>query len=290
MDRLISRLRRMSYWEAHNHLMSLDLPLSVRVALAEQANDLRMHDAKEGKNSKLMHIHRAEMWHRLIAPLKYELNNAKVGLRLKTIDVAPERHLAFSEYVMLLEKLLAGLQSLRVLPDNGERKPADIAQERELPNKGVHWTDWVSDKTRKRIEGLFYAVPFVLKGKRFEPFRRRVPPNMFKQDVSRLQSRTFKELDVLRQEIRILRKIDCMTHDQRAQLDKMEVQEDNILAAIGFLLQTRDNEPVPPTWHGVPVDANTQPIDEEAEAALRQQLQKTRTSAKKTRRPKRYNK
>jgi hypothetical protein len=191
---------------------------------------------------------------------------------------------------VLLEKLLAGLQSLRALPDNGERKPVDIAQERGLPNKGVHWTDWVSDKTRRRIEGLFYAVPFVLKGKRFEPFRRRVPPDMFKRDVATLQGRTFKELDILRQEIKLLRKIDCMTHDQRAQLDKMEVQEDNILAAIGFFMQARDNEPVPPTWHGVAVDANTQPIDEESEAALRQQLQKTRTPAKKTNRPKRYNK
>jgi len=105
-----------------------------------------------------------------------------------------------------------------------------------------------------------------------------------------LQGRTFKELDILRQEIKLLRKIDCMTHDQRAQLDKMELQEDNIMAAIGFLLQTRNHEPVPPTWHGVAVDANTQPIDEESEAALRQQLQKARTPAKKTNRPKRYNK
>lgn len=290
MDRLISRLRNMSYWDAHNHLMTLDLPVELRGSLAAKANDLRMHDAKEGKSAKLMHLHRAEMWHRLIAPLKYELSNAKVGLRLKPFDVAPERHIAFSEYVVLLEKLLAGLQSLRALPDNGERKPVDIAQERGLPNKGVHWTDWVSDKTRRRIEGLFYAVPFVLKGKRFEPFRRRVPPDMFKRDVATLQGRTFKELDILRQEIKLLRKIDCMTHDQRAQLDKMEVQEDNILAAIGFFMQARDNEPVPPTWHGVAVDANTQPIDEESEAALRQQLQKTRTPAKKTNRPKRYNK
>lgn len=290
MDRLISRLRNMSYWDAHNHLMTLDLPVELRGSLAAKANDLRMHDAKEGKSAKLMHLHRAEMWHRLIAPLKYELSNAKVGLRLKPFDVAPERHTAFSEYVVLLEKLLAGLQSLRALPDNGERKPVDIAQERGLPNKGVHWTDWVSDKTRRRIEGLFYAVPFVLKGKRFEPFRRRVPPDMFKRDVAMLQGRTFKELDILRQEIKLLRKIDCMTHDQRAQLDKMEVQEDNILAAIGFFMQARDNEPVPPTWHGVAVDANTQPIDEESEAALRQQLQKTRTPAKKTNRPKRYNK
>ncbi len=290
MDRLISRLRNMSYWDAHNHLMTLDLPVELRGSLAAKANDLRMHDAKEGKSAKLMHLHRAEMWHRLITPLKYELSNAKVGLRLKPFDVAPERHTAFSEYVVLLEKLLAGLQSLRALPDNGERKPVDIAQERGLPNKGVHWTDWVSDKTRRRIEGLFYAVPFVLKGKRFEPFRRRVPPDMFKRDVATLQGRTFKELDILRQEIKLLRKIDCMTHDQRAQLDKMEVQEDNILAAIGFFMQARDNEPVPPTWHGVAVDANTQPIDEESEAALRQQLQKTRTPAKKTNRPKRYNK
>lgn len=290
MDRLISRLRNMSYWDAHNHLMTLDLPLELRASLAVRASDLRMHDAKEGKSAKLMHIHRAEMWHRLLAPLKYELSNAKVGLRLKPFDVAPERHTAFSEYVLLLEKLLAGLQSLRALPDNGERRPVDIAQERELPNKGVHWTDWVSDKTRRRIDGLFHAIPFVLKGKRFEPFRRRVPPDMFKRDVAVLQGRTFKELDILRQEIKLLRKIDCMTHDQRAQLDKMELQEDNIMAAIGFLLQTRNNEPVPPTWHGVAVDANTQPIDEESEAALRQQLQKARTPAKKTNRPKRYNK
>jgi hypothetical protein len=33
---------------------------------------------------------------------------------------------------------------------------------------------------------------------------------MFKQDVAVLQGRTFKELDILRQEIKLLRKIDCI--------------------------------------------------------------------------------
>jgi hypothetical protein len=289
MDSLVSRLRSMSYGDAHNHLMALDLPVDLRVSLAAKANELRMHDAKEGKNAKLMHIHRAEMWHRLIAPLKYTLSNARVGLRLKPQATAPERHLAFSEYITLLEKLLLGLQTLRTLPDNGERRPVDIAQERGLPNKGVHWTDWVADRTRRRIEGLFYAIPFALKTKRFEPFKRQIPPDMFKRDVSLLQRRTFKELDILRQEIKIMRKIDCMTNEQRASLDKMEQQEENIVAAIEFMSRELVNEVVPWSWHAINPNPNTLPLDEEDEAALRLQLQTARKPAKKTRRPKRYN-
>lgn len=295
MDRMLTRLVRMPYWEAHNHLMSLDLPVDIRTALMAKANDERMKLAKDGKIAKLIHIHHAELWYRLLAPLKYELSNAKVGLRLKPITDAPERHKAFSEYVTLLEKLLSGLlllQSKEADEDNpnNPRTPAELAADRELPNKGAHWTDWVADKTKNRIELLFHAIPYASKAKRAEPFKRRIPPDMFKRDVSALQSRTFKELDILRQEIKIARKVDCMTEEQRKHLDALEQKEDNIMLALGYMMHQMRNEPVPMSWHSIVTDGNTAPIEQDAEAQARAQIQAPERKPKKTNRPKRYRK
>ena len=39
-----------------------------------------------------------------------------------------------------------------------EPTPGELAEERELPNNGLHWTDWVNDRTKHRIISLFDAI------------------------------------------------------------------------------------------------------------------------------------
>lgn len=309
MQDLLPKLVSMNWNEAHNHLMKLGLPDALRIELSEKAQKLREMQTLASKRAKLTESQHTELWYRLIAPLKYELSNAKVGHKLKSFDSAPERHTAFAEYIKLMEKLLFGLQSIQMQelakigqPGEKPRTPGEVATERGLPNRGRHWTDWVSDKTRARIELLFDAIP--TQAKRPKPFAYRIPPSLFTQALEVLQKRTLNELDIVRQEIRLLRDMPNPSGEQTFQLRELEDTEAAIKAALWHMTYVMHNEPVPSTWQGVRVPPATEKVkarvfDEDepriwtdyADAHLRERLHMTpRTQVRRTNRPKRYKK
>lgn len=328
MNDLVKKLAAMNWNTAHNHLMSLNLPSDLRVSLADQAQKLRDITALHNKRTKLTQYQHDELWYRIIAPLKYDLSNAKVGLKLKSFDAAPERHTAFSEYVALLEKLLAGLQKLQIdearkIGDEHEkpRTPSEIATERGLPNKGKHWTHWVNDKTKRRIESLFDAIP--TQAKRPKPFAYRMPPDLFLRDREALQRRTLNEIDLVRQEILLLRSMgDDITPEQTFRLRELEDELADMGNAMIYLCYVARNEPLPSTWQGldrtprkanevrgagttlaqIVADWDDERIDDkkvvhlvwtpEMEQALRMQLGEKSSVplVKKSKRPKRYKK
>ena len=263
MQDLLDQLAGMTWNEAHNHMMELNLPLAMRVDLTAKAEKLRTLRSMASKRIKLIEYQHAEMWHRLLTPLKYELSNAKVGLELKSYDEAPERHTAFSEYVILLEKLLAGLlkikheEETKLATGEKPRTPAEIATERGLPGRGAHWTQWISDKTRTRIEILFDAIP--TKAKRPKPFAYRVPPDLFKQEQAALQMRTLNELDLVRQEMQLIRDLENPTADQTVRLRELEDEEYAIKRALWHMTFGMYNEPVPSTWQGLKLDLQDKP-------------------------------
>lgn len=263
MQDLLDQLAGMTWNEAHNHMMELNLPLAMRVDLTAKADKLRTLRSMASKRIKLIEYQHAEMWHRLLTPLKYELSNAKVGLELKSYDEAPERHTAFSEYVLLLEKLLAGLlkikheEATKLATGEKPRTPAEIATERGLPGRGAHWTQWISDKTRTRIEILFDAIP--TKAKRPKPFAYRVPPDLFKQEQAALQMRTLNELDLVRQEMQLIRDLENPTADQTFRLRELEDEEYAIKRALWHMTFGMHNEPVPSTWQGLKLDLQDKP-------------------------------
>lgn len=263
MQDLLDQLAGMTWNEAHNHMMELNLPLAMRVDLTAKADKLRTLRSMASKRIKLIEYQHAEMWHRLLTPLKYELSNAKVGLELKSYDEAPERHTAFSEYVILLEKLLAGLlkikhdEEVKLATGEKPRTPAEIATERGLPGRGAHWTQWISDKTRTRIEILFDAIP--TKAKRPKPFAYRVPPDLFKQEQAALQMRTLNEIDLVRQEMQLIRDLENPTADQTFRLRELEDEEYAIKRALWHMTFGMYNEPVPSTWQGLKLDLQDKP-------------------------------
>lgn len=320
MNDLVQKLAAMNWNEAHNHLMSMNLPTDIRTSLANKAQKLREITALHNRRTKLTQYQHDELWFRLIAPLKYDLSNAKVGLKLKSFDAAPERHTAFTEYVKLLEKLLAGLQALQVdearkvgNAKDRPRTPAEIATERGLPMRGAHWTHWINDRTKNRIEALFDAIP--TKAKRAKPFACRMPPDLFRRDKEALQKRTLNELDLVRQELALLRDLgDDMTPDQTFRMRELEDEITDMSNALLYLSMFMRNEPVPSTWRGLDrtprkvATAKPQTLasivaawdggdgDEYAvwtpqlEQALRIHLQMTPAPKKKTKRPRRYKK
>jgi hypothetical protein len=275
-DDFMGRLMGMTENEALNFIAASNLPMSIRPNLLKMAAKYRALHRKAGRRVKLTTVYHGEVWHRLIAPLKYELSNAKVGLSLKSFDVAPERHKAFSEYIALLEKLLAGLQKMQI--DEGRKAtvsmlvreqtlekhdrlaqieyaktPSELATERGLPNKGAHWIDWINQRTKERIRLLFDAIPETPKAKRPNPFSYRIPPDMFRRDIEALQKRTLNELDIAVQELDVVKAAiaeqrDVATKEQLEALDKCENTVERIKFALRRTMNMK-NEPVPPTWH-----------------------------------------
>lgn len=325
MDDLLPKLVAMTHNAAHNYLMGLDLPHELRVSLAEKVDSYRKHKGKAQKQSKLVQVYHAELWYRLLAPLKYELSNAKVGLKLKSFDVEPERHHAFSEYIALMEKLLAGLQKLQI--DEGRKAsvsiferskadtkahteyaktPAEIAMQRGLPEKGAHWTHWINERTKQRIHALFDSIPNT-KAKRPVPFAYRVPPALFRRDREALQKRTLKELDMAMQELSILRDIvshqrDVATSDQLEDEAKLVDTVRRMSFALRHMTFNMNNEPLPATWHALGqlyrgaqddgLDDTPDGVDVDLIRILRRTLKlsepEPENPKKKTNRPKRY--
>lgn len=335
MDNTVEQLARLSFNEAHKRLHEMQLPEKLRYQMEKEAIKLRGVYSRASRRSKLMRIQHAEAWHRLIAPLKHELSNARVGLQLKPFDVAPERHDAFTAYVMLLEQVLIKLQQMQETEakkmdfdklvlhelskldeeeltvqekallqdeDNAYTPPLFPYQLTQGRHAGAHWTDWINDRTKEKVEMLFDAIP--TKAKRPKPFAYRVPPAMFKRDLEALQKRTLNELEIARQDLSLLESAPTADPDRPDKIEHQRQMVEDMEQALRATLVMR-NKPVPHTWHGVKLrtphpnpkmEALSKDWDEDfadVEQTLRTALgmnDPDKGKTKKTNRPKRYNK
>jgi hypothetical protein len=144
-----------------------------------------------------------------------------------------ERTLAFSEYIRIMEKLVAMLDAPSKALDS---TPIQTARDKGLPNDGEHWTDWIPARVKDKISLLFDAVPVVPRGKRKTPFQRTMLPDQFNKSKTRLLTKTRKEMESLE------RKAGIQPTDARtAKLAQMR-------RALKIIDTLDKNEAVPATW------------------------------------------
>jgi hypothetical protein len=149
---------------------------------------------KEAKRvDKITRANRRTEWTKVLAPLRYELNNAKVG-RAYNGDTCPHRIEAFDAYIAVMEKLNAMLARPAKLL---EKTPIQIATAKNLPNGGEHWTDWIPERIKQPIHDAFMEIPHKPKAKRKVPFLRTVTPDLHAKAKARLLSKTTKEMQTL---------------------------------------------------------------------------------------------
>ena len=183
---------------------------------------------------KITRTQRKAEWDKVLKPLRYELNNAKVG-RAYDLDDA-ERVEAFDAYILVMETLLSKFaQPLSAL----EHTPIQLAMEKGLPNNGEHWTDWIPDKIKTKISIIFEALPHKSRAKRKVPFQRLTTPDINAKAKERLLRRTQKEIETLerKQELH-------QTEAGQAQLGRMR-------EALKIILRLTDTEHIPATWGSV---------------------------------------
>ena len=221
---------KLSANDLHNRLTERKLhPSEVERIKAEVA------DLKESlRVSRITRTQRKAEWDKVLQPLRYEINNARVGMRYggeKSPQV--ERQLAFSEYIRIMEKLVAMLDAPSKALDH---TPIQIARDKGLPNDGEHWTDWIPARVKDKITLLFDAVPVVPRGKRKIPFQRTMLPHQHETAKVRLLTKTRKEMETLERQANI--------QPTDARLDKLK----KIKRAIKIIEALDKNEAVPATW------------------------------------------
>ena len=187
---------------------------------------------------RITRANRRTEWTKVLAPLRYELNNAKVG-RNYNGDECPHRIEAFDAYIAVLEKLIAMLKRPASLL---EKTPIQIATAKNLPNNGEHWTDWIPERIKQPIHDAFMEIPHKPKAKRKIPFLRTVTPDLHAKAKARLLSKTTKEMQTL--ETRILMQ---PTEERQDQLKQMK-------QALKIIENIEDNDFVPASWRGIALD------------------------------------
>jgi len=191
--------------------------------------------AKEAQRvDKITRTQRKAEWDKVLKPLRYELNNAKVGRAYDLDDT--ERVEAFDAYILVMETLLSRFaQPMKLL----EATPIQLALDKGLPNNGEHWTDWVPDKIKTKIAIAFEALPHKTRAKRKVPFQRLSTPEQNAKAKERLLKRTQKEIETLerKQEMN-------PTEAGQATLARMR-------AALKIIVRLTDTEHIPATWSSV---------------------------------------
>ena len=132
---------------------------------------------------------------------------------------------------------------------SGEITPSQLAQalvkQGKLPTGtlGNHWTDFVTDKDRKRVEVLFKQLPDPRRGKRKEPFERRISP----QENARLRSALWDKID--REKAQVSQELDMASDpDKIAELEGRLERLEEATVRLNSLPKTA---PIPHTWHGL---------------------------------------
>ena len=187
---------------------------------------------------RITRANRRTEWTKVLAPLRYELNNAKVG-RNYNGDTCPHRIEAFDAYIAVMEKLISMLKRPASLL---EKTPIQMATAKNLPNNGEHWTDWIPERIKQPIHDAFMEIPHKAKAKRKVPFLRTVTPDLHAKAKARLLSKTIKEMQTL--ETRILMQ---PTEERQDQLKKMK-------QALKIIENIEDNGFVPASWRGIDLD------------------------------------
>ena len=242
-------LEKLSSNALHNHLthkMKLH---------ADEVKKVKEHVAQRKERRRVEKITRTlykKTWQDLLSPLRYELNNAKVGMQYQAKegtsvpDAAEQRIEAFTAYIAVMERLLSRFELpaklLETLPSQIAKERNDTKKGTFIPNNGQHWTDWVPSHIKESIAQAFDDIPRVTRAKRKIPFQRTVKTSQHNYAKVTLFYRTLKEK---------------MNAELKQQLNPTKENADvirRISKALDMISQMSNNEAIPPTWYSLNIE------------------------------------
>jgi len=201
---------------------------SIKKIVAEQQALLKSENARTKQLTRL--------WREFMQPLETERDNIQGMLRYKGSENDEARRDALEAYLTVLNALKAKM----INHCKQDRKtPTMIASDKDLPNDGTHWTDWIPAKIKGRVLDLFEQIERKPKAKIKIPFERLVPASLHAKQLTRLKNRTLKELAIAEQ---------TQTLDPHPD-NESKVRQ--IKYALDLMDVLDEDEPVPATWHGL---------------------------------------
>jgi len=214
--------------ELHNVLMKRRMTdgereIIKRIVAEQQAEILR--DKAKGRR-----LH--DYWTELKEPLIIERKIIRAMLAYKLKHTDDPRVNALEAYAYVLDRLRGDFTAY----EQRQLSPVKLAKEKNLPNDGIHWTDWVPPKIKDRVYAMFTDIPHKARAKRKEPFVRAVPAHLHTKLKDRFMRRTEAEYERVCQELNI-------SNDQDRQ-DKSKL----MLEAMDRVASLPLTAPVPYTW------------------------------------------
>ena len=203
---------------------------------AEHIKKIVAEQQAERKSENARTIQLKRIWKEFMQPLEAERDNVQGMLRYKGCENDGARRDALEAYLTVLNSLKARMQNHC---KQDRKTPTMIASEKDLPNDGTHWTDWIPQKIKDRVITLFQEIERKPKAKIKIPFQRVVPSDLHAKQVTRLRNRTLKELAMAEQTLGL------DPHPEN------EAKVSQIRYALDLMGVLDDNEPVPATWHGL---------------------------------------
>lgn len=142
----------------------------------------------------------AAQWMSLTMPLNAEIRRTQGSLAYKG-DTSDERVEALNAYLLVLMKVKAMLGKIANPPDDDEQDkqtPAQAVKARlgtpkEIPNDGLHWSDWVPEHVKERITLMFEGIPYKPRAKVKTPFERKIPLGLYAKMKLKLKERCVSE-------------------------------------------------------------------------------------------------
>ncbi len=234
---------KMTPLELHKHLHKRKLhPFRIK----QLEDDVAI--MKETKRTERItrHVYK-QAWLDLMQPLRYELNNARVGAKYRTGTPVPDtaRVEAFEAYIQVMETLLRKLQMPSTQLAQTPRQYAQDLNDRKkgspITNEGRHWTDWVPQHIKHAIITAFAALPYKPRTKRKVPFQVLVTPAQHARRKAVLLKRTNTER-ITAERAHTMHP----TEDNKLRLEQL-------IEAIKIIENLEPNEFVPTTWHGLDI-------------------------------------
>lgn len=206
---------------------------------------------------KIAATHRKKLWAALLRDLNYEYNNVRQGIKYAKTQTQPERLHAFEQYLLVIDKVRTVIEDARYSVITAKDRQGNVREipnptpseyakwknakgKRQIPNNGIHWTDWVPAGVKLKALALFDAIPHTPKAKRKIPFQRTQRPQRNNPALTRLINRTEKEIAYIKQEL------DIAPSNATIRLKYNQMRQ-----ALVRMREMKPSEAVPHTWHGL---------------------------------------
>lgn len=244
MDETIKKTwLNMSESRLRDTLNAQKMPSALASQLVARVQELKAERRKQRIKATTV----ANSWDAIIESARLERQSIYVR-KTQTKKLVPPDQSKWNALCAYETAITAVIEKLTKVQRNGEHTPkqfvAFIKEEtgRVIPNGGMHWADYIKASDRQRIILMFDALPPPTRGKRKQPFVRRMTRPAHKAQVKVLSDRLDAEIASAEREYEVIT-------DPEAQ-DALNAQIQDMYRA-QYVLTNDPPAILPLTWHGL---------------------------------------